>query len=143
MIVVTGASRGIGAAVVERLLSKGHSVFGVARDASDLPCEGASCDVTSFSGLKSIARELRKRGEPIEGVVNCAGIAAMNLALTTPEDSIKKVISTNLMGTIFTCQAFGPLLIRNKMGSIINFSTIAVNLGLRGESVYCGFKSRS
>ena len=141
MIIVTGASRGIGAAVVDRLLSRGHSVFGIARDASNLQCSGASCDVTSLSGLKSIAKQIRRGGESVEGLVNCAGIAAMNLALTTPEESIKRVINTNLMGTIFSCQAFGPLLIRNKRGSIINFSTIAVDIGLRGESVYVASKS--
>ena len=65
----------------------------------------------------------------------------MNLALTTPFKTTKKIIETNLLGTIYTTQAFFPLLIRNKGGSIINFSTIAVNLGLKGESIYVASKS--
>jgi 3-oxoacyl-[acyl-carrier protein] reductase len=141
VIIVTGASRGLGAAVVRSLLAKGEVVFGIARDASELPCEGASCDVSCLSDLKLIARKIRRGGGSVTGVVNCAGVAAMNLALTTPEETVRKLISINLMGTIFTCQAFGPLMVRSKAGSIINFSTIAVDLGLRGESVYVASKA--
>ena len=65
----------------------------------------------------------------------------MNLALMTPKKVSKNVINTNLLGTIFSCQNFSPLIIRNKGGAIINFSTIAVALGLKGESVYCASKA--
>ena len=65
----------------------------------------------------------------------------MNLALTTPEVTVRKLLAINLMGTIFSCQAFAPLLVRGKSGSIINFSTIAVDLGLRGESIYVASKA--
>ena len=65
----------------------------------------------------------------------------MNLALTTPPEVTEKIVKTNLIGTIFFNQIFSPLLIRNKKGKIINFSTIAVNLGLKGESIYAASKS--
>ena len=65
----------------------------------------------------------------------------MNLALMTPKNVTEKIIRTNLMGTIFSCQIFSPLLIRNKGGRIINFSTIAAHIGLKGESVYVASKS--
>ena len=51
------------------------------------------------------------------------------------------MIKTNLLGTIFCSQIFAPLLIRNKGGRIINFSTIAVSIGLKGESVYVASKA--
>ena len=65
-------------------------------------------------------------------MINCAGIASMNLALTTPPEITKKIINTNLIGTIFS----NPNLfsINNKAnsgGRIINFSTIAVSIGLK------------
>ena len=60
----------------------------------------------------------------------------MNLALATPENIVKKIIDVNLLGTIFTNQIFAPQIIRNKKkGRIINFSTIAVRLGIKGESL--------
>jgi 3-oxoacyl-[acyl-carrier protein] reductase len=74
-------------------------------------------------------------------VINAAGIASMNLAVTTPPSMTQKLIQTNLVGTIHCCQLFAPLMIRRKAGSIINFSTIAVALGLKGESIYAASKA--
>ena len=65
----------------------------------------------------------------------------MNLAVTTPPNISKNIIETNLLGTIFCSQLIAPLMMRNKHGSIINFSTIAVSLGLKGESVYAASKA--
>ena len=65
----------------------------------------------------------------------------MNLAITTPPKTTENIIRTNLIGTIFTNQIFSPLLIKNQSGRIINFSTIAVSLSLKGESVYVASKA--
>ena len=54
----------------------------------------------------------------------------MNLAVTTPPKLAESIIHTNLLGTIYCCQQISPLMMRMKQGSIINFSTIAVKLGL-------------
>ena len=70
-----------------------------------------------------------------------AGVASMNLAMITPPSITEKLIKTNLLGTIYSCQLFAPLLVRNKGGNIINFSTIAVSIGLKGESVYVASKA--
>jgi 3-oxoacyl-[acyl-carrier protein] reductase len=91
--------------------------------------------------VKAIARTLAKQGQAVSGLVNAAGIASMNLALMTPPDVSQRIIATNLLGTIYCCQCFAPLLIRRKQGAIINFSTIAVALGLKGESIYAASKA--
>jgi NAD(P)-dependent dehydrogenase (short-subunit alcohol dehydrogenase family) len=65
----------------------------------------------------------------------------MNLALTTPASVAINIIQVNLLGTIYCCQNFAPLMLRNKTGSILNFSTIAVALGLKGESIYAASKA--
>ena len=141
MIIVTGASRGLGRAVTERLLDAGHEVLGISRKAEGLPFETVPCDVSDYDAVKSIAQNLRKRKIEVHGLINAAGIASMNLAVTTPPSMTQKLIQTNLVGTIHCCQLFAPLMIRRKSGSIINFSTIAVALGLKGESIYAASKA--
>jgi len=140
-VIITGASRGLGAAIAERLISNGNDVFGIARNADQLLYDSVSCDVSSYESLKAVAKRLRQEKREITGLVNAAGIAAMNLALTTTEASTQKILQTNLAGTIYCCQHFAPLMIRRGAGAIINFSTIAVAIGLKGESIYAASKA--
>ena len=100
-----------------------------------------SCDVSSYESVKVVVQHLKKEGFKVTGLVNAAGIASMNLAVTTPQSVAQKIINTNLLGTIYCCQLVAPLMLRNKQGSIINFSTIAVALGLKGESIYAASKA--
>ncbi len=141
MIVVTGASKGLGRAICTRLMSNGYSVLGLARGEciSDFPT--LKCDVSSPDDIKSVVASLKSSGVQVKALINVAGIASMNLALTTPTKTAIGIINTNLLGTIFCCQAFAPLIIRSGGGSIINFSTIAVALGLKGESIYAASKA--
>jgi 3-oxoacyl-[acyl-carrier protein] reductase len=141
LIIVTGASRGLGLAISNRLVGKGKRVIGLARSSNSLSTEGFSCDVSDYSSVKSVARAVKKLGEPLEAVINVAGVASMNLAVTTNEATVQRLIQTNLVGTIYCCQLFAPIMLRQKQGSIINFSTIAVALALKGESVYAASKA--
>jgi 3-oxoacyl-[acyl-carrier protein] reductase len=74
-------------------------------------------------------------------LINAAGIAAMNLLLTTPSQTIKRIVETNLLGTIYASQVVSHALVRRGGGRIINFSSIAVAIGLQGESVYVASKA--
>ncbi|OUU12880.1 MAG: 3-oxoacyl-ACP reductase [Verrucomicrobia bacterium TMED40] len=141
MIIVTGASRGLGRAVAERLIFSGREVLSLSRTSEGAPGDSVTCDVSDYEAVKAVAQSLRKEKREIEGLVNAAGIASMNLAVTTPPSMTQKLIQTNLAGTIHCCQLFAPLMIRKKAGSIINFSTIAVTLGLKGESIYAASKA--
>ena len=141
MIIVTGASKGLGRAICDRLMEKNIEVFGLARSIDGLSFPSMSCDVSSYENVKAVAQQLKKDRFEIMGLINVAGIASMNLALTTPASVAQKIVNMNLLGTIYCCQIFAPLMVRNKQGSIINFSTIAVALGLRGESIYAASKS--
>ena len=141
MIIVTGASRGLGKAITERLSGKGERVIGLARSTNSLSVEGIECDVSDYASVKSAARTVKKIDEEVDAVINAAGVASMNLAVTTDESTVQKLIQTNLVGTIYCCQLFAPILLRQKQGSFINFSTIAVALALKGESVYAASKA--
>ena len=141
MIVVSGASKGLGRAICERLISKGIEVFGIARNVQDIPFPSMTCDISSYENVKKVSQKLNKDGIKVKGLINVAGIASMNLAVSTPFNISQNIINTNLLGTIYCCQLIAPLMIRNKAGSIINFSTIAVALGLKGESIYAASKA--
>ena len=141
MIVVTGASRGLGQAIAERLIEKGEDVIGLARSVSGMSLDAIECDVSDYSSVKNASREIKRMKKPVKAFINAAGVASMNLAVTTDESTVQKLIQTNLVGTIYCCQMFAPIMLRQKHGSFINFSTIAVALSLKGESVYAASKA--
>lgn len=142
MIIVTGGTSGIGKEIANHLRGKGEKIITISRRKNDNDKEHISCDLTDFDALKKVYKSLNMSYEKPYGLINCAGIASMNLAITTPPEVTRKVINTNLIGTIFSNQVLSPLIIKNNNGGrIINFSTIAVSIGLKGESVYCASKA--
>ena len=141
MIIVTGASRGLGQAIAERLIEKGEDVIGLVRSVSVMSLDAIECDVSDYSSVKNASREVKRMKKPVKAFINAAGIASMNMAVTTDETTVQKLIQTNLVGTIYCCQLFAPIMLRQKHGSFINFSTIAVALALKGESVYAASKA--
>jgi len=141
MIVVSGASRGLGKAICERLLAGGQGVLGLARNTGNISFPAVACDVSDYDAVKRVSQDLNAEKTEITGLVNAAGIAVMNLAVTTPKETSHRIVTTNLLGTIHCCQLLAPLMIRRKAGTIINFSTIAVALGLKGESLYVASKA--
>ena len=143
MIVVTGASRGLGKAISERLLDNGEEVIGLVRSVDGLSMKAIECDVSNYSSVKKAAREIKRASAsyPLKAFINAAGVSSMNMAVTTDEASVQKIMQTNLVGTIYCCQLFAPIMLRQKHGSFINFSTIAVALALKGESVYAASKA--
>lgn len=141
MIVVTGASRGLGRAITERLFERGERVIGLARSVETLDIEGIQCDVSDHASVKNAARQIKGMKQPVTAFVNAAGIASMNIAVTTDESTVQRLIQTNLVGTIYCCQLFAPIMLRQKYGSFINFSTIAVALALQGEAIYSASKA--
>ena len=141
MIIVTGASRGLGKAITKRLIERGEKVVGLARSNVGLDVDAIECDVSDYTSVKNAAREVKRMKIPVKAFINAAGVASMNMAVTTDESTVQKLIQTNLVGTIYCCQLFAPIMLRQKQGSFINFSTIAVALALKGESVYVASKA--
>lgn len=139
-ILVTGAGRGLGYHLALRALEAGYEVTGLARTAdTTLAFPMISCDVSDPAAVAQVFREMRKR--PLWAVINAAGVAAMNLVLTTPTKTMQNVLSVNLLGTMYCCAEAGRQLVRQKKGRIINFSSIAAALGLEGEASYVAAKA--
>ena len=128
MIIITGASRGLGQAITERLIEIGEEVMGLARNTSGMNIDALEYDVGDYAYVKNVSREIKRMKKPVKAFINAAGVASMNMAVTTNEFTVQKLIQTNLVGTIYNCQLFAPIMLRQKYGSFINFSTIAVAL---------------
>ena len=141
-IIITGCSSGIGFYLAENLNKSGYKVVGLARNE---PKEKYSfgfekCDVRNLNSVKSFFSKVKKDTD-IYGLLNVAGVATMNLLVTTPEETISNIISTNLTGTIYCTKEMIPCFVKSKTGRIINFSSFAVKIGLQGESVYVASKA--
>lgn len=141
MIIITGASRGLGKEISKRLENNGEEIFALVRSTDDIDTDGVKCDVSDYKSVKNASLIIKKKNKPIKAFINVAGVASMNMAVTTDELTVKNIIQTNLIGTINCCQLFAPLMIRYRSGCFINFSTIAVALAIKGESVYAASKA--
>ena len=140
-IIVTGCSQGIGLFIANELLKLDYEVYGISRNkpTSEFKFNFIKCDVSNSDSVKEIFSKFR-RDPNVYALLNVAGIASMNLLISTPEDTIKRIIETNLLGTIYCTKAIIPSMIKSKVGRIINFSSIAVRIGAKGEATYIASK---
>lgn len=140
-VIVTGASRGLGRFCADRLVEKGYRVVGLGRTTdAKAGFEMREADVADSKSVSDALRDLR-RDKTVYALVNAAGIASMNLVVTTPAETVKRIIETNLLGTIFCSQQIAPALIKRGSGRIINFSTLGVPLAIKGEAIYIASKA--
>lgn len=150
---VTGGSRGIGRACVERLAAEGARVaflFNQNEDraralASELESKGQQArplhaDVTDGARAEQIVAELLTEWQRIDILVNSAGIIRDGLFATMSEPQWRDVIDTNLTGTYNYCRAVAQSMISNRQGSIINISSVSAEFGSRGQVNYAASK---
>lgn len=119
--VVTGAGRGIGAAIAARLGIDGHTVYRLDQN----PGEGViTCDVSNADDVNRVAAGITDRG-PVDILVNNAGLWRFAaLEDVTPGD-FRAALDVNLMGTFHCTQAFGRSMLAAGGGSIVNIVSIA------------------
>lgn len=143
-IMITGASRGIGKALVKHFLAMGDTVIGVSRSESDIASNNYHhflADVSKETDAKRIFTSVKKQLGALDVLINNAGIARMNAFALTPIDNVQEIMNTNFMGTFIFCQKAINLLRKSPNGRIINLSTVAVPLNLAGEAAYAASKS--
>ena len=143
IFLITGDRKGIGRSLTEHYLNNGNIVVGCSRNGSNLThknYEHFICDVGDEESVKKVISKIRRKHQRIDVLINNAGMAAMNHLLTTPVNTFDKLVNTNLKGTfLFTRE--GSKIMRKKGGSIINFSTVASPLNLKGEAIYASTKA--
>lgn len=143
VVLITGTSRGIGLELARHFLAQGCQVVGCSRGPGP-ELQGYThhmLDVTDDEAVTAMLRSVSREQGRLDVLINNAGIASMNLALTTPGPSVQRLLATNFLGTFFVAKEGAKLMIRQRSGRIINLSTVAVPLRLEGESIYAAAKS--
>ena len=151
--VVTGASRGIGAAIALKFASLGANVAIIYNGNSvsahavleecgtDVKCAVYQCNVADASQCNETVKKIIEDLGAIDILVNNAGITRDNLVVTMPEEDFDAVIDTNLKGCYNMIKACGRNFIRKKQGRIINISSVSGLTGLAGQANYSASKA--
>jgi 3-oxoacyl-[acyl-carrier protein] reductase len=140
---VTGASRGIGAAVARALSSEGVKLGLASRSGDDLGLPdalGLACDVRRLDQVEAAVAETAERFGRLDICVANAGVGSYHTLVDTPIEHIEEMIDVNLKGTIYAIRASVPHLIASGEGDVITIASEAGRRGLPGEAVYCASK---
>jgi NAD(P)-dependent dehydrogenase (short-subunit alcohol dehydrogenase family) len=140
---VTGASRGIGAAVARRLHAEGVRLALASRSGEDLGLEDAvarPCDVRRPHELEAIVAEAVDRFGRLDIVVANAGVGAYGAFLDLSPEHLEEMVDVNLKGTLYAVRAALPHLIASGEGDIVTLASEAGRRGLPYEAVYCASK---
>ncbi len=153
LAVVTGAARGIGKAVVRKLLEQGRTVAAIdlleeqlKQLEADVKQAGHSvitkcCDITDTEKFMKILEDLAEEHDGIGILVNNAGITRDNLLMRMSDDEFDKVIAVNLRAAFVATRTASRYMVRNKWGRIISLSSVSGVMGNAGQANYAASKA--
>lgn len=143
VVLVTGASSGIGAATAQYLVTKGYSVYGTGRNPKEPVVNGVkmlSLDVTKEETITAAVVTLLEREDRIDYLINNAGMGITGPLEETPDTEAKRVFETNFFGALEVIKAVLPAMRRQQSGMIINITSIAGYMGLPYRGMYSATK---
>ena len=149
-IVITGTTKGLGRALVQPLVNRGHTISGCGRSASPIADLQASCpsphrfdtvDVADWSQVQSWAKAVLEQNGPPDLVINNAGVINLNAPLwEISDDEFMSVMRVNLGGTASVIRAFVPAMIDAGCGVIVNLSSTWGHSTAPEVAPYCASK---
>ena len=143
MILITGASKGIGRYLLEKFQESGETVYGT-YNTTNPDDKSASVlskvDITDSSEVVSWINERAKSGEQLI-LINCAGTNYNSFAHKADLQKWRHVIDVNLMGSFNAISAVLPFMREHGYGRIINMSSIVAQKGIPGTSAYAASKA--
>ena len=151
VIAVTGASRGIGAAIAIELARRGFTVGCLTRK-GQLPEEGdakqfeksfvnVSCDVTDEDSVKAALGSLAQHAGSINGLVNNAGIHLDTPSHEMATAAYEKIMATNATAVFAACREVYPYLLKSGGGTIVNIGSFYDKMGVKRHLAYCASKA--
>lgn len=145
VVLITGASSGIGKSIGVFLSNKGYKVYGTARNPKNYPNHKEfpllALDVTDQTSIRLCVSELRELEGRVDVLVNNAGMGITGALEETPLNEIDRVMDTNFKGPMRVINAVVPSMRFNKSGLIINITSVAGYMGLPYRGVYSATKS--
>jgi 3-oxoacyl-[acyl-carrier protein] reductase len=149
-IVISGVSKGLGAALCKKILSKGWIVAGFSRTSNQeikylqkkykKNFFFEKFHVTNKKKIESFIKKAQSKGK-IYGLINNAGIVDEDLIVRQKKEAIKNLIDVNLLGPIYLSSEVIKYLMINGEGRIINISSVVAKSGYKGTAVYSSTKS--
>jgi NAD(P)-dependent dehydrogenase (short-subunit alcohol dehydrogenase family) len=142
-VLVTGANRGLGRALVEALRDAGAAkIYAAARNAAAIEprkaIETVKLDITNGEQVAAAAAHCRD----VNILINNAGVASFNPALGAPTmDQARREMETNYFGTLAMCRAFAPVLKHNGGGALVNVLSVVSWFNVPMQGSYCASKS--
>ena len=142
-VIVTGASRGIGAAICEYFIAQGDHVVGLSRsgDAPEGCAMKRSVDVSQSQAVNEAVKEAIGEFGPVDVCVINAGVTRDGLAMRMSDDQWREVLSTNLDGAFYSARATMASMVRARRGSIIFIGSVGAFIGVPGQANYAAAKA--
>lgn len=139
-VIVTGASKGIGAAIAAELDRRGYPVVCLARSGAAPVGHGIACDVTDEAALRAAFAEVAARG-PIAGLVNNAGIHILGSASTLSVEDFNRTMALNATAVMVAAREVYPHLKAAGGGTVVNIGSFFDKLGVPDNLAYCASKA--
>ena len=145
VVLVSGASSGLGRAVAEHLAAKGLRTYAGARSfakgvSGPVGCETVALDVLDDASARSAINYIIEREGHIDALVNCAAFLTFGSCEETSADELEAVMRTNFLGMARMVRTVLPHMRAQKFGRIVNFSSINGLLGIPFQSAYTASK---
>ncbi|OYU83195.1 MAG: short-chain dehydrogenase/reductase [Flavobacterium sp. BFFFF2] len=144
IVLITGASSGIGQATARLLAQKGYKVYGTSRNAMNghsEPFEFLVMDVKNVQSIQLAVDQLLEKEGRIDILINNAGVGITGPVEETPLDAMRDTFETNFYGPLAVIQAVLPAMRQQQNGLIINVTSIAGAMGLPFRAAYSATKS--
>jgi len=143
VVLITGASSGIGKAIAHYLADKGYIVYGTSRNPKatrDGKVRMVSLDVTDHDSITNAIQTIHKEQDRIDYVINNAGMGITGPLEETPDNEVRRVFETNYFGALEVIKAVLPSMRVQRSGMIINVTSIAGYMGLPYRGIYSATK---
>ena len=144
---VTGASRGIGKAIAEKLKAENYKVLGTATSDSGVDIlnsngiKGYLLDLNSKDSIENFLSKLESDNNTLSVLVNNAGITRDNIVLRMSDEEWSDIMNVHLNGTFQLSKMALKMMLKSKWGRIINISSASASIGNRGQSNYAAAKA--